>query len=128
MIFSRVLTYRVVFFALGFIFFYVKIVAGGPGDHKKDTATAVVAYGDEYLFEAAIAPTDNLFSDVIDSVLQLDTIPPALLKRVQFFRDIRYKKEEEIYAIVDSLFELDTIPYGLINQINLFVAIKPEHI
>jgi len=108
--------------------FGMKVKAGGPGDHKKDTATAVVAYGDEYLFQAAIDPTDNLFSDVIDSVLQLDTIPPTLLKRVQFFRDIRYKNEEEIFAIVDSLFELDTVPYGLINQINLFVAVKPEHV
>lgn len=120
--------YRGVILILSLLLLIKTTIAGGPGDHKKDTATAVVAYGDEYLFQAAIDPTDTLFTEVIDSVLQLDTIPPSLLKRVQFFRDIRYKNEEEIFSIVDSLFELDTVPYGLINQINLFVAVKPDYI
>ncbi len=104
----------------------------GDGDKKKkgnkDTATAVVAYGDAYLFNSAEDISGQYFTDLIDSVLKLDSVPSDLLNEVRFYQGIINKSEEEILGMIDSLFELDTVPYALINQINLYIAFHPvEH-
>lgn len=101
---------------------------GGPGDgdkNKKDTARAVVAYGDQYLFESALENvSDDYFIQRYDSLSKLDSITDELKNELIFYNKIAHKTEEGIYDMIDSLFDLDTIPYGLINQLNFYAALQ----
>lgn len=103
----------------------------GPGDEKKkpkDTAKAVVAYGNDYLFETNVNFADINIYERIDSLISLDSLTESIKKEIAFYKTVANKSQEEIYDMVDSLFELDSVPFALINQINLYVAMMPEHI
>lgn len=101
------------------------------GDNKKkpkDTAKAVVAYGNDYLFETNVDFSDINIYERIDSLISLDSLTASVKKEIAFYKTVANKSQEDIYQMVDSLFELDSVPYALINQINLYVAMMPEHI
>jgi murein DD-endopeptidase MepM/ murein hydrolase activator NlpD len=97
----------------------------GEGTEKKDTVKAIVRYGEDKLFEKDLSET--YITDMIDSLMELDTVPVALIHEINFFKDIRERSESDITTLIDSMFELDTIPYALINEINYFVALRPEN-
>lgn len=103
----------------------------GPGDEKKkpkDTAKAVVSYGNDYLFETNVNFKDLNIYERVDSLIRLDSITESIKKEIAFYKTVANKSQGEIYEMVDSLFELDSIPFALINQINLYVAMMPERI
>lgn len=101
------------------------------GDDKKkkpkDTAKAVVAYGDDYLFETMVDFSNLNIYERIDSLIKVDSMTEGIKKEINFYRSVAHKSEGEIYSMVDSLFELDSVPFALINQINLFAAMMPEN-
>lgn len=92
----------------------------------KDTAKAVVAYGNDYLFETNVDFTDINIYERVDSLIRLDSITESIKREIAFYKSVANKSQDEIYQMVDSLFELDSVPYALINQINLYVAMMPE--
>lgn len=103
----------------------------GPGDgdkNKKDTAKAVVAYGDQFLFESALDVSDDYFTKRYDSLKSLDSISDELKSELLFYQNIASKSEGEIYQMIDSLFDLDTVPFSFINQLNFYVALHPEQL
>ena len=101
------------------------------GDDKKkpkDTAKAVVAYGNDYLFETDVDFENLNIYERIDSLVNLDTLTEGIRKEIQFYKTVANKTEDEIFSMVDSLFELDSVPYALINQINLYAALMPKFV
>ena len=102
----------------------------GDGDKtkKKDTAMAVVAYGEDYLFESAKDLSTQDFENLMDSLLTDSYSSESLKSEILFYKSIQNKTEEAIYSMIDSLFELDSIPYHLVNQLNLYVVLHPHKI
>lgn len=95
---------------------------------KKDTASAVVAYGEDYLFETAKNLSKKELSTFLDSLLKDQYSSESLKEEIAFYKSVQSKTEADIYAMIDSLFELDSIPYRLVNQLNLYVVLNPDPI
>lgn len=126
-------TILIVILILGSYSFSVsKTKVGGPGDEektkRKDTATAVVAYGQDYLFETAKDLSTVEFEKLMDSILHDEFSSKELIQEINFYKSIQNKSEASIYGMIDSLFELDSIPYNLVNQLNLYVVLHPEEL
>jgi murein DD-endopeptidase MepM/ murein hydrolase activator NlpD len=100
---------------------------------EKDTLSAMVSYGDNWLTRQAFNMDKLNLSLLVDSLYDLDEIPFETIDNLYFVLKIQQKEEYEINTILDSLFQLDTIPYALINEINYYLSIKktydfPQHI
>jgi len=122
-------TFLIVVLILGsFSFSTSNVKIGGPGDDektkKKDTATAVVAYGQDYLFESAKDLSTLEFEKLMDSLLQDEYSSRELIQEINFYKSIQNKSQTSIYGMIDSMFELDSIPYHLVNQLNLFLLVS----
>ena len=92
---------------------------------KKDTVSAVVQYGDNFLVNATKGATEQSINRLIDSLSCLDPLPEEALRQLHLYVSIKYMKHEEVVNLIDSLFDLDHIPYPLVNQINWYVANFP---
>jgi len=115
------------FILISFSFSSIKRKNESIGDNekkKKDTASAVVAYGDDYLFEFAKDLSSKEFNKMIDSLLNDNSISEDLKEEIDLYKRIKNKSVEDIYVMIDSLFELDSVPYRLVNQLNLYVALN----
>lgn len=95
---------------------------------RKDTVSAVVAYGSDYLLESAQALTIYEFEQLIDSLLLDENASKELIREINFYKSIQNNSEESIHGMMDSLFQLDSIPYHFINQLNLYAALHPLEI
>lgn len=92
----------------------------------KDTLSAFVSYGDNWLTRQAFDMDKLNISLLVDSLYSLDEIPFETINNLYFVREIQTKNTNEIDAVMDSLFALDTIPYALINEINYYLNSKNE--
>ncbi len=98
----------------------------------KDTLSAMVTYGDNWLTRQAFDLDQQNLALIIDSLYSLNVIPAETIKNLYFAFAVRKKSDEQIDGVLDSLFHLDTIPYALINEIQFYVNKKereglPEH-
>lgn len=106
------------------------LLAGGKGDKekkedkesKRDTATAVVMYGNNLVIGAGWNNYQKHFDDHIDQLLEQDSISTIDLETIEFCKKLNLKKPVELQNMLDSLFKLDQIPYALINEINFQIA------
>jgi murein DD-endopeptidase MepM/ murein hydrolase activator NlpD len=96
--------------------------------HEKDTASAVVAYGQDFLFESAQELSIVEFDKLLDSILNDNFAPKELIQEINFYNTIKDISTVSIYAMIDSLFQLDSIPYNLINPLNLYTALHPKEL
>ena len=96
--------------------------------HEKDTASAVVAYGQDFLFESAKELSIVEFDKLLDSILKDNFAPKELIQEINFYNTIKHIPTVSIYAMIDSLFQLDSIPYNLINPLNLYTALHPKEL
>jgi murein DD-endopeptidase MepM/ murein hydrolase activator NlpD len=94
----------------------------------KDTASAVVAYGEGFLFECAQELSTSEFEQLMDSLLLNESASKELIQEINFYKSIQNNSEATIYAMIDSLFQLDSIPYHLVNQLNLYVVLHPKEL
>lgn len=92
-------------------------------EEKKDTASAVVVYGDTMLLSTSIRLQDEQYRYQLDSLLRADNFDGDKVAQLKLLRSIDKKSVEEIAVMIDSLFALEAVPYALINEINLYVAI-----
>lgn len=95
----------------------------GSKEGKKDTASAVVVYGDTMLVSTSIRLQDEQYRYQLDSLLRADEFDNEKVAQLKLLRSIEKKSEREVAMMIDSLFALKAIPYALINEINLYVAI-----
>ena len=95
---------------------------------RKDTASAVVAYGEGFLFESAQQLSLSEFEKLLDSILKDEFSPKGLIQEINFYQTIKNKSKVSIYAMIDSLFQLDSIPYNLVNPLNLYVVLHPQEL
>ena len=95
---------------------------------RKDTASAVVAYGEGFLFESAQQLSLSEFEKLLDSILKDEFSPKELIQEINFYKTIKNKSKVSIYAMIDSLFQLDSIPYNLVNPLNLYVVLHPQEL
>ncbi|HIL26149.1 MAG TPA: hypothetical protein EYG21_01960, partial [Nitrospinaceae bacterium] len=96
--------------------------------NRKDTASAVVAYGQGFLFESAQELSTSEFDKLLDSILKDEFSSNELIQEINFYKTIKNKSAVSIYAMIDSLFQLDSIPYNLINPLNLYVVLHPKEL
>ena len=83
--------------------------------NRKDTASAVVGYGQGYLFESAQELSATEFDKLLDSILQDEFSSKQLIHEINFYKSLKDKSHAAIYTMIDSLLLLDSIPYNLIN-------------
>ena len=95
---------------------------------RKDTASAAVAYGQDYLFECAQELSTSEFEQLMDSLLLDESASKELIQEINFYKSIQNNSEATIYGMMDSLFELDSIPYHLVNQLNLYVVLHSKEL
>ena len=94
----------------------------------KDTASAAVAYGQDYLFECAQELSTSEFEQLMDSLLLEESASKELIQEINFYKSIQNNSEASIYGMMDSLFELDPTPYHLVNQLNLYLVLHSKEI
>ncbi len=94
--------------------------------NRKDTASAVVGYGQGYLFESAQELSATEFDKLLDSILQDEFSSKQLIHEINFYKSLKDKSHAAIYAMIDSLLLLDSIPYNLINPLNLYIVLHPK--
>jgi murein DD-endopeptidase MepM/ murein hydrolase activator NlpD len=91
---------------------------------KKDTAKAVVMYGEELLAPMDEENREEYLSSLLDSLKNTHDAPQELLSHIELLKNIHRKSDEEIILLIDSLFEMEEVPYALINEINIYIANK----
>ena len=91
---------------------------------KKDTARAVVMYGEELLAPIEEENREVYLNKLLDSLENSDGQSTELIAQIKLLKSIHSKTDEEIVSMIDSLFELDDIPFTLINEINIYIANK----
>lgn len=89
---------------------------------RKDTAMAVVVYGDSALVSLNIELRDETYRRQLDSLLLEPEFDREKLTQLKLIRSVERKNEGQVAAMIDSLFSLEEVPYALINEINLYVA------
>ena len=106
----------------------VELTGDKDKTNRKDTASAVVAYGQGFLFESAQELSTSEFDKLLDSILNDEFSSKELIQEINFYKTIKNKSEGLIYAMIDSLFQLDSIPYNLLNPLNLYVVLHPKEL
>jgi len=106
----------------------VELTGDKDKTHEKDTASAAVAYGQDFLFASAQELSIVEFDKLLDSILKDDFAPKELIQEINFYKTIKDISTASIYAMIDSLFQLDTIPYNLLNPLNLYVVLHPKEL
>ncbi|MDG2228344.1 MAG: M23 family metallopeptidase [Flavobacteriales bacterium] len=96
--------------------------------NRKDTASAVVGYGQGYLFESAQDLSAAEFELLLDSILKDGFSSNELIHEINFYKSLKNKSHAAICAMTDSLLLLDSIPYNLINPLNLYTALHPKEL
>lgn len=99
------------------IFFAANLYAGG-----NDTSSAVVLYGDEFLFDKVEDLDREEVQAYRDSLYASGAGSQELIDQIDLYLQIPDMSEQRIYQVIDSLFQSEHLPYPLINQINRFVA------
>jgi len=106
----------------------VELTVDKDKTNRKDTVSAVVAYGQGFLFESAQELSTSEFDKLLDSILMDEFSSKELIQEINFYKTIKNKSKGSIYAMIDSLFQLDSIPYNLINPLNLYVVLHPKEL
>jgi len=117
-------------FLFVFLFSFCLLSASGDenktkkGDKKtvRDTAAAVVMYGNDMILGSGWENYQNHFDQYLNKMLEHDSISVDVQKTVELCKSLNRKKPSELQSILDSLFALDQIPYALINEINFQIA------
>jgi len=89
---------------------------------KRDTATALVMYGESIILENSWGSYQQHFDHFLTEMVSGDSLSPYLLETIAFCKQLNEKKPAELEAILDSLFQMDEIPYALINEVNFQLA------
>ncbi len=95
---------------------------GKNNNNKKDTLTAVVVYGDDYLLPGIDSMSIDRLKQYRDSLAMTGNVNPAYLMHLDLYIRIPEMSFDEVYSLIDSLFGLEVIPFPLINQINRYIA------
>lgn len=122
-------TLKILCLSVGFILIFTSYtLAGDDGvastnTLKKDTASAVVFYGDSLLLGPAFTLNDKAYKAYLDSIFNAASLSESKARELEILRSIELKSEAEIAAMIDSLFRLDKVPYALINEVNLYISL-----
>lgn len=98
------------------------------GDHysKKDTASAVVLYGDSTFLKTELTRQESDYQLYLDSLLNNEILGKEETNQVRLIRSVERKSRNEVADMIDSLFSLKEVPYALINEINLYISVLEE--
>lgn len=96
---------------------------GGGGETKKDTASAVVMYGDTLMVAASLLTDDELYRKNLDSLLSAESFDAEQAAHLALIKSVPRRTPAEVSVMIDSLFSLDEVPYPLINEINLYITL-----
>src|SRR5690606_11714324 len=88
------------------------------GDHnsKKDTASAVVLYGDSTFLNTEKTRLEAYYQLYLDSLLNNEILGKEETDQVRLIRSVERKSRNDVADMIDSLFSLDKVPYALINE------------
>jgi hypothetical protein len=101
---------------------------GGKGGGKKDTVSALVLYGDNFLHNSIGDMTDEEITKLYDSLSAIPNPPNNLLNNIYLFLRVKMMSKDEVVFLLDSLFEMDNIDYSIINQIKLYIDKNPPKV
>ena len=110
------------------LFFCLNLFGKGDKDKKKgdkterDTAAAVVMYGNDMVLSNGWNNYQEHFDQHLDQLLALDSTSIELLRNISLCKKLNSKSPDQLQHMLDSLFTLDQIPYALINEINFQIA------
>ena len=113
---------KAIFIFLACLVFSIDLTA----QEAKDTANAVVMYGEVSLLDEVDDLDSVSIAHYRDSLLQMEHPPVQTIREINTYLEIPHMSFDQIFHVVDSLFELDTIPYPLITQINIYIAQNEE--
>lgn len=88
---------------------------------KRDTSSAVVIYDAEAKFIPSSEYDVAFYTDMIDSLVQLDTVPVALINQLNVYRNLTKRKRCELLYVVDSIFESPRVPKPVVNAVNIYL-------
>lgn len=89
---------------------------------KRDTSTAVVVYDADVKFVPETSFTIEDYSRMIDSLIQLETIPVSLVNQLNIYRTLSGYENEELSFVIDSIFESPDIPQTVLNAVNIYMT------
>lgn len=92
----------------------------------RDTASAVVVYNADNTFLPDIHYEVDDYTAIIDSLVQLDTVPVALVNQINIYRMLSTRVPEDLNAVIDSIFELDFVPQPVLNAVNTYMVTMSE--
>jgi len=89
---------------------------------KKDTASAMVVYDARVAFLPKANFTSNYYQEIIDSLVQLDTVPLSLINQLNIYKTLSSRNEAELPLVIDSIFESQAVTQSALNAVNIYVA------
>lgn len=104
-------------------------LSGESGDkkrEKKDTASAVVVYGDSMLLSPRLQLREDEYLAHLESLMNARVTDTEKAEQLRLVRAVERMSEADISWMIDSLFSLDEVPYALINEINLYIDLLDQ--
>lgn len=87
-----------------------------------DTVTAVVVYNAQKEFIPKLSYSVADYSQIIDSLLLLDTIPIALVNQLNIYRALASNSIADLDTVIDSIFESDFVPKPVLNAVGIYLS------
>jgi len=93
---------------------------------RRDTCMAVVLYDAETRFIPEPHYDVAYYSEVIDSLVMLDTIPVALVNQLNVYRNLSKRNRTDLVHVIDSIFESPQVPQSVVNAVNIYISAMEE--
>lgn len=89
---------------------------------RKDTASAVVMYGDSLLIERPSFFPNRDYNVELDSLLMAEDFDAERVAQLRLIQTAGSLTNAQVTSLIDSLFTLSEVPYPLINELNLYIT------
>lgn len=112
---------------LSLLVFPFLLLANGPEtEARRDTASAVVVYDADAKFIPNTSMGARDYTQMIDSLVRLDTIPVALVNQLNVYRNLSSRNPGELSQVIDSIFESPHVPKPVLNAVNIYMTAMRE--
>lgn len=89
---------------------------------RRDSCLAVAHYDAQTAFVPLPDYDVHFYTQVIDSLVMLDTIPVSLVNQLNVYRNLTKRTRADLAHVIDSIFESPQVPQSVVNAVNLYLT------
>lgn len=93
---------------------------------RRDSCYAVSHFDTDVVFLPRPEYDVYFYTEAIDSLVMLDTIPVSLVNQLNVYRNLTQCNRADLVQVIDSIFESPQVPQSVVNAINIYLTAMEE--